>query len=85
MGIDDAWAHVEDYETKLGASGEIAGSRAEQARSWLWTEVGDTLLERLKAHPEVRAMLTGLEAQVVQGTTTPAAAARRVLNAFLGD
>lgn len=85
MGIDEAWTHVEDYETKLGASGEIAGSRAAQARSWLWSELGDTLLERLKAQPDVRAMLAGLEEQVVQGATTPAAAARRVLTAFLGE
>ena len=84
MGIDEAWTHVEDYETTLGDSGEIAQRRAEQARSWLWSEVGDTLLERLKAHPDVRSVLSGLEDQVVHGTTTPAAAARRVLQAFLG-
>ena len=84
LGIDEAWTHVEDYETTLGDSGEIAQRRAEQARSWLWSEVSDTLLERLKAHPEVQSVLSGLEDQVVQGTTTPAAAARRVLQAFLG-
>ena len=84
LGIDEAWTHVEDYETTLSDSGEIAQRRAEQARSWLWSEVGDTLLERLKAHPDVRSVLSGLEDQVVHGTTTPAAAARRVLQAFLG-
>lgn len=83
-GIDEIWSHIEDYETKLGASGEISESRAEQARTWLWSEVGDTLLERLKAHRDVRSMLEDLEEQVVTGTTTPAAAARRVLQAFLG-
>ena len=83
-GIDEAWAHVDDFETKLGASGEIAECRADQARAWLWSEVGDTLLERLKAHPEVRSMLEDLENQVVTGAMTPAAAARRVLTAFLG-
>lgn len=84
-GIDEAWAHIEDYETKLGKSGEIDSNRVAQARSWLWSEVGDTLLERLKAHPDVGSMLSDLEAQVMTGTTTPAAAARRVLKAFLGE
>ncbi len=84
-GIDEAWAHIEDYETKLGESGEIDSNRVAQARSWLWSEVGDTLLERLKAHPDVGSMLSDLEAQVMTGTTTPAAAARRVLKAFLGE
>ena len=84
-GIDEAWAHIEDYETKLGESGEIDSNRVAQARSWLWSEVGDTLLERLKAHPDVGSILSDLEAQVMTGTTTPAAAARRVLKAFLGE
>jgi len=84
-GIDEVWSHIEDYETKLGASGEILESRVKQARSWLWSEVGDTLLERLKGHRDVQSMLEDLEEQVVTGTTTPAAAARRVLQAFLGE
>jgi len=84
-GIDEAWTHVEDYEMTLGNSGEIAERRIEQAKAWLWSEVGDTLLERLKAHPGVQSILTRLENQVVTGKTTPAAAARRVLRAFLGQ
>lgn len=84
-GIDEIWSHIEDYETKLGANGEISESRAEQARIWLWSEIGDTLLERLKVHRDVRSMLEDLEEQVVTGTTTPTAAARRVLTAFLGE
>lgn len=83
-GIDDAWAHIVDYAERLGASGEVAARRAAQARSWLWSEVGDTLLDRLKAHPDVQAILTDEENRVVTGATTPAAAARRVLRAFLG-
>lgn len=83
-GIDDAWSKIVEYETTLGESGEIAERRAEQARSWLWSEVGDTLLERLKAHPDVQVVLGDQEARVVAGTVTPAAAARRVLRAFLG-
>ena len=85
MGVAEAWTHVEDYETRLGSSGEIAARRAYQARCWLWQEVGDTLLEQLRAHPDVKAILAGHEGQVVKGTTTPTAAARRVLRAFLGQ
>ena len=85
MGIDEAWTHVEDYETRLGGSGEIVARRANQARCWLWQEVGDTLLEKLRAHPDVGVILAGQEGQVVKGMTTPTAAARRVLRAFLGQ
>lgn len=84
-GIDEAWAHITDYRDRLGGSGEIALRRAEQARSWMWSEVGDTMLERLRAHPRVREALAGLESRVVGGEITPAAAARRLLGLFLGE
>jgi len=83
MGIDEAWSHVEDYRQKLGESGEIEAQRSDQARAWMWSEVGDSLLDRLRAHPDVRAILSDLETQVVKGTSTPAAASRRMLKAFL--
>ena len=32
----------------------IARRRAEQARAWMWNEVGETLLAELRKHPEVK-------------------------------
>jgi LAO/AO transport system kinase len=85
MGIDEAWNHIEDYQQKLGDSGEIMDRRAEQSRSWMWSEVTDSLLEKLRGHSDVQASLLALEAQVTSGTITPAAAARRLLKSFLSD
>ncbi|NKB56050.1 MAG: methylmalonyl Co-A mutase-associated GTPase MeaB [Alphaproteobacteria bacterium] len=85
MGIDEAWSQIEAYAQALGDSGEIAAQRSDQARAWMWSEVSDSLLDRLRGHPDVRAILTTLEDQVVAGKTTPAAAARRILKAFLSE
>ena len=62
----------------------IARRRAEQARAWMWNEVGETLLAELRKHPEVKRLVAGLEREVEAGRTTPAAAARRMLEAFHG-
>ncbi|MBL0901106.1 MAG: methylmalonyl Co-A mutase-associated GTPase MeaB, partial [Reyranella sp.] len=71
------------FNEAVGEKG-IARRRAEQARAWMWNEVGETLLSELKKHPEVRKLAGGLEREVEAGKATPAAAARRMLQAFHG-
>ena len=81
-GIAELWEAVERFRALQQASGAWAGRRAEQARLALWAEIGESLLERFRAAPEVAARLAGLEAEVMQGARTPAAAARLLLAAF---
>jgi LAO/AO transport system kinase len=50
----------------------------------MWNEVGETLLAELRRHPEVKRLVPGLEREVEAGKSTPAAAARRMLEAFHG-
>jgi LAO/AO transport system kinase len=83
-GVPEVWAAVIRYRETLTAAGDLAAKRAAQARAWMWSEVSETVLVRLRAHPDVAEQLTGLEAAVMEGRTTPAAAARRLLQAFLG-
>jgi len=83
-GIDDVWQQVEAHHDALDASGDLATRRAEQARAWLWAEVGAGLLDRLRAHPAAASEATRLEAEVVAGTIPPTVAAARVLDAFTG-
>ncbi|MFI5031989.1 MAG: methylmalonyl Co-A mutase-associated GTPase MeaB [Reyranellales bacterium] len=82
-GVAEVWATVERFNTAVGAQG-IARRRAEQARAWMWNEVGETLLAELRKHPEVKRLVPGLEREVEAGKSTPAAAARRMLEAFHG-
>ncbi|MDQ1380270.1 MAG: GTPase [Actinomycetota bacterium] len=78
-GIGEVWAAVEEFMELARTSGGLVARRGEQARDWMWSEVSETLLERLRADPRVRADVNGLEAEVVHGRTSPTAAARQLL------
>jgi len=82
-GVAEIWNIVERFNQAVGPQG-IAHRRAEQARAWMWSEVGETLLADLRRHPEVKRLVGGLEREVEAGRSTPAAAARRMLEAFHG-
>jgi len=82
-GVVEVWQTVECFLKTVGAKG-VARRRAEQARAWMWSEVGETLLAELRRHPAVKRLVSGLEREVEAGKTTPAAAARRMLESFHG-
>jgi LAO/AO transport system kinase len=81
-GIAELWETVEGLVKAARTSGELAARRTEQARAWMWSEVTDTMLEEVRADPEVNARIASLEADVTAGRVSAAAAARRVLTAF---
>jgi LAO/AO transport system kinase len=63
-------------------SGELQGNRARQATSWMWSEIGEGLMDRFKADKAVADRLPGLEKQVADGQITPSAAAAELLGIF---
>jgi LAO/AO transport system kinase len=81
--VAELWTIIERFNQAVGAKG-IARRRAEQARAWMWNEVGETLLAELRKHSEVKRLVAGLERDVESGRLTPAAAARRMLETFHG-
>jgi LAO/AO transport system kinase len=83
-GIAEVWAEIDRFRHTFGPGGEIADKRARQAQAWMWNEIGETLMARFKAHPDVAEQLTDLGAKVRAGLLTPAAAARALMAAFLG-
>jgi len=81
-GIDELWAAVEQLVHAARVSGALAERRREQARAWMWSEVTDTMLEEVRADPEVNARIASPAAEVTGRRVSAAAAARRVLTAF---
>jgi LAO/AO transport system kinase len=81
-GIDDVWTAVAEQHAALDGAGELTARRAEQARSWMWAELSEALLERLRRDPDASAAAGRLEAEVVAGTMPPPVAAAEVLRAF---
>ncbi len=81
-GVPEVWAAVEEFRT--ASAGALPQRRAEQAREWLWSEITESLTDALRADPAVADLARQLESAVAAGTTTPTAAARTILDAFLG-
>jgi LAO/AO transport system kinase len=84
-GIAAVWDDVGRFRAALEASGAWLRRRAEQARAALWAEIGDSLVEHFRADPAVAMRLADIERDVTAGRRTPAAAARLLLAAFLGE
>jgi LAO/AO transport system kinase len=81
-GIDELWDAITALVATARTAGELDARRAEQARSWMWSEVTDTLLDELRDDAAVHARIDALEDDVNRGRMSPAAAAREVLAAF---
>ena len=82
QGVDGFWRVVENYRHALQASGEFEAKRHHQVLYWMWALIDSGLSRRFRNHPEVKTALPELAAAVEAGTTTPAAAAKRLLALF---
>jgi LAO/AO transport system kinase len=83
-GIREFWQCVLAHAEALRNAGELERRRRAQACAWMWTLVGDGLDRAFRAHPAVASRIASLEAEVESQKTTPAAAARELLEAFRG-
>jgi LAO/AO transport system kinase len=81
-GIDELWATVGEFRSMLDADGQLERRRAEQAREWMWSEVSESLMDALRHDERVAGSVEQLEAAVAAGELPPAAAAKRILDAF---
>jgi LAO/AO transport system kinase len=79
-GVDDVWSAIEAHRAALTASSDLERHRAEQARQWMWAEIGEGLLQRLRAHPGAAKAAERLEAEVAAGHVPAPVAAARVLD-----
>jgi len=85
VGIAEVWDAVTDFRAAVSADGELSAVRARQALAWMWSEVHDDLLDDFKSDAGVRTQLGEVEHAVADGSLSPAAAARRLLDAFERD
>ena len=84
IGIEELWQTIDEYREARGAENELVEQRSEQAAAWMWSEIDESLMNHLKEHPTVSALLPEKEAAVKAGKVSAAAAARELLAVFLG-
>ena len=78
-GLADFWQVIEKFRRTLTATGEFAARRRHQALDWMWQQIDSGLRHRFRENPGVKAALAELSVSVEVGTTTPTAAAQRLL------
>ncbi|MFP6624632.1 MAG: methylmalonyl Co-A mutase-associated GTPase MeaB [Myxococcota bacterium] len=81
-GVSDVWEMILAHREQAEASGELQRKRRSQARDWMWALVEEGLEKGFRSHPDVRREIPDLERDVEALKTTPAAAARALLEAF---
>ncbi len=84
-GITEIWEAVYRFNESVKNSGELSSARSSQATAWLWSEIGDTLLERFRSNDRVKAALPQSELDVAAGKITPTKAALELLRTFSND
>jgi LAO/AO transport system kinase len=82
VGLDTVWAQIELHRRTLADTGEFQAKRRQQQVDWMWSTVEDRLRAALRADPEVRRLVPGLEDDVRAGRLTHTLAGQRVLDAF---
>ena len=78
-GLAEFWQIIEKFRSTLTASGEFEARRRHQALAWMWQQIDSGLRQRFREHPAVKSALAELSVSVEAGSTTPAAAAQRLL------
>ena len=71
VGMKEVWDKVQAFRKATAKTGEFDSRRRDQAKNWLWQEVSDGLLERLKSDPDLADRLAKLEVKVAQRKASP--------------
>lgn len=79
LGLDNLWKKVEEHRSMLEKSGEFSVRRQAQAVNWMHDMLEDRLKAALRDNKAVAERLPVIEAQVREGTLTPALAVREIM------
>ncbi len=82
-GLEEVWATILDYKTKLTATGEMGEKRKNQAVAWMQYMVEEGLKEWFYSNAKVGEELPKVLKNVETGVTSPTLAAAELL-AFVG-
>ncbi len=83
-GLDEIWTAIERHRATMARDDALEAKRAVQAKAWLWHEVEESLIAALRADDRLAPIAATLEAAVAAQELTPGAAARRIVESFMG-
>lgn len=83
LGIEEVWSTVQRYRDIIVESDTLSARRGQQARAWLWEEVSDLLLGRLRQSPGLAQWVNRLENDVVELRIPATVAAEKLIDLFM--
>ena len=84
-GLEAIWENVESHRAAMVESGELESRRRDQAHTWMWQLVEDSIRSRLRGDPDVAKQIEALEGEVAAGRATAGAGARAVLSRLFAE
>ena len=81
-GLDEVWRLIEEHRAVMDADGGLERRRRKQLLGWMWEMVDEGLRNAVREHPAVAETLGSIESDVLEGRTTPSAAAENILRIF---
>jgi LAO/AO transport system kinase len=81
-GLDEVWKIIEEHRAVMDADGSLERRRQQQLLGWMWEMVDEGLRNAAREHPAVAETLGSVETDVLEGRTTPSAAAESILRIF---
>lgn len=84
-GIEKVHQHIQTFMEDSIDSGAFDARRAAQAKNALWSEITETVLDRIRRDSRLAAALPALEQQVVAGSLPPGVAAARLLKQYFKE
>jgi LAO/AO transport system kinase len=79
-----SWETIEKFRQSRIEKGLIERNRASQAKNWMWNEIRNGLVERLRDQPDVAARVAELEQAVTENRLSPTTAADELMDIFVG-
>lgn len=80
QNIDAIWGMIVDYYFTALHNNSFNKKRSKQNVEWMRRLLHEMVDRRLNSNPQIRKLYPGLEAQVTSGSTTPYAAAKRIID-----
>jgi len=82
QGIEEIWQTILEFAETMQQTGEFEAKRRLQASDWMWSLVMDELKDLFLRNRNVAALIDQVQIGVRQGTSSPGAAAKRLIEAF---
>ena len=85
LGVKEVWDMVYKYIDFVKENGYFEYRRNEQSKYWMYETINEQLRDSFYHNPQIEAMLTGEETQVLQGNLTSFVAAKNLLDTYFAE